>query len=238
MVFKIKILMVMLIPLTITSQSVPEFSPGRPGMSETSNVIHKGFYQIEIGLNKSLERSGNFLFRTGIFDGFEIRLALDHSFDNNFSTQGLTGGSLFQIFDQDGLIPQVALLTTLTFPDLDNVSIQTGKLTIIGSFSHSLSDKYSFDWNLGTIFYGSEKNPNDIIYTSAIGYGLSKKIGIFVELYGVSPLFEFSRLNPALDYGITYLLLDWIQMDISSGYGLINNSDSRFFDIGLAFRVP
>lgn len=238
MSFNIRFLIFLLIPLMMEGQSGPEFSPGRPGMTETSSVIQKGLFQFEAGLSKAKGKSGNLLFRTGVGDGLEIRLALEHSFKNNVSAQQLTGGSLFRIITQDGLIPQFAILTTFTFPDLNEVSFETGECMIIGAFSYSLTEDLSFDWNLGTALYGSNNIPTEAIYTSAIGYGLSDKLGIFVELYGASHVSELNRTTPAFDYGITYLLLDGIQVDLSSGYGISLNSEDRFLDIGITFRVP
>lgn len=225
------------IPIMIAGQQRPEFSPGRPGMTETSSVVDKGLFQFEAGISKDQGGSSNLVFRTGIGDGLEIRLSIIHLIENNVSVQQLTGGSLFRIMNQDGFLPQFAILTTFTFSDLNQVSFKTGEYTIIGAFSHSLTANLSIDWNLGSIFNGSNNKPTEAIYTLAIGYSLPDKLGIFVELYEASPISELNRLAPAYDYGITYLLFDKIQVDLSSGYGVSQNARDQFLDIGITFGI-
>lgn len=237
MLFNLWFVIPIFIPLMIAGQPRPEFSPGRPGMTETSSVVQRGLFQFEAGINKDQGESGNLLFRTGISDGLEIRLAIKHLIENNVTVQQLTGGSLFRIMNQDGFLPQSAILTTFTFPDLNQVSFKTGEYTIIGAFSHSLIANLSIDWNLGSIFYGSNNLPAEAIYTLAIGYSLSDKVGIFVEVYESSPISELNRPAPAFDYGITYLLFDKIQVDISSGFSLSQNAKDQFLDMGITFGI-
>jgi hypothetical protein len=102
------------------------------------------------------------------------------------------------------------------------------------AFSHTLSDHFSFGYNLGAE-WEAETGPG-YFYTAALGIGLTEKVGMFVEGFG---LFATGADNKHLaDAGFTWLLLPNLQFDISGGIGLNEAASDFFISTGLSYRIP
>ncbi len=63
---------------------------------------------------------------------------------------------------------------------------------------------------------------------------LQDKLGAFLEFYGSWP--ELGASTHAVNYGLTYLTLDDLQLDISSG-GLVDEATDYFIGLGISGRI-
>jgi hypothetical protein len=102
------------------------------------------------------------------------------------------------------------------------------------AFSHTLSDRFSFGYNLGAE-WEAETGPG-YFYTAALGIGLTEKVGMFVEGFGI---FATDAPNEHLaDAGFTWLVLPNLQFDVSGGVGLNDAAGDYFISTGLSYRIP
>ncbi len=99
---------------------------------------------------------------------------------------------------------------------------------------HSLTEKVSLSYNLGAEWDGFTPEPT-FIYTLATGFGLTEKLGAFVELYGFAP--QEDKSDHRFDGGLTYLVSHDFMVDVSGGAGITENAPDYFAAVGFSFRL-
>jgi hypothetical protein len=102
------------------------------------------------------------------------------------------------------------------------------------TMQHTLSDKFSFGYNLGSEWDGFTAAPT-FIYTLTTGYAISEKMGSYVELFGFGP--QKDKANHNFDGGITYLINHNFMLDLSSGVGLTANAPDYYIAFGFSYRM-
>ncbi len=77
---------------------------------------------------------------------------------------------------------------------------------------------------------------NLYIYSTALGFGITEKLGGFVELFGSFR----NSISPEhfLDGGFTYLVSNDIQLDLSAGTRIFFEDTNWFVNGGLSIRIP
>ncbi len=249
------IILIFTISLTSVGQQI---ITDRPDQTESSALIPKGLLQVETGsIFEEIEKFGvkeksttfnTTLLRYGLLDNLEFRVGfsfmeITREFNNikfddiasGFSP--LTLGVKIGVTQEKGILPEIAFLTHVNFPFLASKDFKT-KSTGIDfrfSFAHTLSEKSSLGYNLGMAWDGDITTAN-YIYTFAYGYSISDRVGTFLEIYGDLP--ENSHFNHFWDAGLTYLIEDNIQLDISGGTGITQNVQDLFLSAGISFRLP
>ena len=229
----------------------------RPDQTESPTLVPKGLVQVETGFMYEETTSGNIesntttfnttLLRYGLLDNLELRLGLNVSetknsgrnsnFEDKFS--GLTPlylGFKIGITEEKGALPKIGFLggAFLPFTAATEYKPENTGGDFRFSFEHTLSENWSFAYNLGAAWDGNSSNVS-YVYTVVLGHSISEKIGCFLEVYGDFP--ESDRANHLLDGGFTYLLSNTVQLDLSGGTGL--NTDQDFFiSTGISFRLP
>jgi len=230
----------------------------RPDQTESSALVPKRFLQVEIGtfyetleLNNIKSKTTTFnttLLRYGLLDNLELRVGLSnseikHEFQGNIVNSKESGfsplaiGVKIGVTEEKGVLPEIAFLSHINFPFLASQDFKT-KSTGIDfrfSFAHTLNEKSSVGYNLGMAWDGEITTAN-YVYTIAYGYSISNKIGAFIEIYGDLP--EDSHFNHFWDTGLTYLVSDTIQLDVSGGTGLSKNTQDLYVSTGISFRLP
>ena len=73
------------------------------------------------------------------------------------------------------------------------------------------------------------------MYTLALSGELTDRVGAFLELFGDR---QITGTSASVDGGLTFLLRDLVQLDVSVGRGLRGLADDLFLGMGLSFRVP
>jgi len=230
----------------------------RPDQTESAALVPKRFLQVETGafyetleLNNIKTKTTVFnttLLRYGLLDNLELRVGFSNSEvkqefrGNNLNdiTSGfspLAIGVKIGVTEEKGLLPEIAFLSHINFPFLASQDFKT-KSTGIDfrfSFAHTLSEKSSLGYNMGMAWDGEITTAN-YVYTIAYGYSISNNVGAFIEIYGDLP--EDSHFNHFWDTGLTYLISDNIQLDVSGGTGLSKNIQDLYLSAGISFRLP
>lgn len=238
--------------------TIPELITDRPDQTESSAVVPRKTIQIETGFvlenyeSKSMKQKSfaynTTLLRFGLLDNFELRLGLEYlgekeEIKKNDSTNSISGlspiytGFKVKIADEDGWKPEIAFLGGLVFPFTANEYFKPEypAANVRFAFAHSLSNNISVGYNLGAEWDGESAIPG-YFYSLAIGIGLTDKLGMFVEGFGLIP--EEGYSEDLLDAGLTYLVLPNFQIDISGGIGLHEHTIDHFFSFGLTYRLP
>jgi hypothetical protein len=234
-------------------EETQELVTDRPDQTESAQIVPMGSLQIETGF--MIEDDGPFtnytyntsLFRYGINKNFELRLITEYlgtktqisgspeTSANGFSP--LSFGTKIKIAKANGIIPEMAFLGHITFRT-GSKEFQPDFIAPDFRFSmeYDLSEKFSLGVNLGAEWDGVNPNATGI-YTLVGGAGLSEKIGLFVELYGfVSE--QTDQPDHRFNAGLTYMISDLIQFDVSGGFGLSGISPDNFISTGISFRTP
>lgn len=227
--------------------SIPELITDRPDATESAVLISKGFVQLEAGsqiskgdLQKDLTY-GTALLRWGLLDNLEFRLGLDYSgsmFSDNItndinSFSPLLVGVKIGIAEENGILPEMAILSHLSLPYLSSNINSTG-IDARFAFSHTLNERSGLSYNLGALWDGLNEGLQ-YIYTVSYGYSITDRLGWYGEIYGDLP--ENLKATHYLDSGFTYMIASNFQVDTYIGTA-INNDPSLILGGGISFRLP
>ncbi len=261
---KIIVLFALAFTLNVISQEDTEkkdYGPiitDRPDQTEASSLVPKKFLQIETGafyetleVNSFKTKATTFnttLLRYGLLDNLELRLGFDFTevsseFNGRKLNDKLSGfsplllGVKIEITEEKGLLPEVAFIGLINVPSFASSDFKTKSTgtDFRFSLSHTLSEKSSLGYNFGMAWDG-DITTAIYLYTLAYGYSFTDKFGGFIELYGDLP--EDSSFSHLWNAGLTYLLSDNIQLDISGGTGITQNIQDLLLSAGISIRIP
>ena len=238
------IIIAIVFTVNLTAQ---ELITDRPDQTESSSTVPLHSLQIESGVAVERQLKGDllsFLFPTtllrfGLTKDIELRVGeqvVYNKFKNpsleQFGLSDLELGAKFQILRKESVNTEIAFLSHLVIPtgkkSLSNQKVATiNKLAI----SHSINDKLDFGYNIGYDYFGSGKG--NLTYSAALGIGLTDKIGTYVEIYG--EVIEFEDFGASFDSGVTYLIKENLQLDLSFGIGLTERVD--YITLGVSWRI-
>ncbi|MCF8374151.1 MAG: transporter [Bacteroidales bacterium] len=255
-------ILVILFASAIFSQSeIPPLITDRPDQTESSVTVPKGSLQIETGYvfeNTSKDYTSQSiagtLLRFGLSNNLELRVGAGYMNDNydeeinglvadvllpEYDFKGFTPfmiGAKINIGEENGIVPEMAILTEFTLGGTgDDVFYEDAMGTkVLFSFSHTLTDFLSFGYNLGAKYDGNQAAAN-LLYSFVLGASAFNKLGAFVEVYGSS--IKNNLPDHRFDAGITYLLTDNLQLDLSGGIGLSDISPENFIGAGFSYRL-
>jgi len=246
MIRVIIILVLLMVNFTIVAQTIVT---DRPDQTESSSTVPKGGFQIETGVLFGSSKSEGIserqtlapstLFRYGLKNGIEIRLVNQFgSMKNRVTSKKTSGisdlevGTKIQIFQKKEVNTEIAFLSHLILPT-GSKEFTNDKLAIVNklSISHVVSEVVGIGYNVGYDYYGTGKG--NFTYSLALGISVFNKVGIYIEPYG--NLIEFDIHEANFDSGITYLLKDNFQLDISFGIGI--NHKMNYFSVGASINI-
>jgi len=214
-----------------------QITTDRPDQTESAVVLSSGQIQVESGISIENSQSNiNTLFRIGIIEGIEIRINSTYlindelSFMKKSSFSDFEVGAKFRIFDKTSNNTKVAFLSHLSIPTAievfsNNVYGLMSRLNV----SHDLNNESQIGYNLG--YNKFKKMDGQFIYTIVYGRSLDS-FGIFFEIFGDDSK-NISNIN--FDSGITYLLDNKKQLDLSIGKGI--NNDMFFISGGISISI-
>ena len=246
---KTKILFILLIVSTsIYSQTTEPIQADRPDQTETPAIVPEGMFQVETGFTfqKNDANSKSFtlpstLWKYGVNENFELRLITEFSSEetNNEILNGLSPiyiGFKVKLADEKGIIPKTSFIGHISLPNMASTKFKTEYFAPEFRFvmQHTLSEKISFSYNLGAEWDGFSAEPT-FIYTNAIGYSISDKLGSYFEIFGFIP--QNTKSNHSIDGGITYLISNNFMVDLSSGFGISKNAPDYYWALGFSFRI-
>ena len=214
-----------------------QITTDRPDQTESAVVLSSGQIQVESGISIENSQSNiNTLFRIDIIEGIEIRINSTYlindelSFMKKSSFSDFEVGAKFRIFDKTSNNTKVAFLSHLSIPTAievfsNNVYGLLSRLNV----SHDLNNESQIGYNLG--YNKFKKMDGQFIYTIVYGRSLDS-FGIFFEIFGDDSK-NISNIN--FDSGITYLLDNKKQLDLSIGKGI--NNDMFFISGGISISI-
>ena len=214
-----------------------QITTDRPDQTESAVVLSTGQIQVESGISIENSQSNiNTLFRIGLIEGIEIRINSNYlindelSFMKKSSFSDFEVGAKFRIFDKTSNNTKVAFLSHLSIPSAievfsNNVYGILSRLNV----SHDLNNESQIGYNLG--YNKFKKMDGQFIYTIVYGRSLDS-FGIFFEIFGDDSK-NSSNIN--FDSGITYLLDNKKQLDLSIGKGI--NNDLFFISGGISINI-
>jgi hypothetical protein len=230
------------------SQEVKPIQTDRPDQTETPSLVPQSMFQVETGISYQENNSNNStitlpstLWKYGVNANFELRLITEFSIDkiNSSNFSGLNPvlvGFKSKIAEEKGIFPKTSFIGHISLPNVASSNNKTEYFAPEFRFvmQHTLSNKLSYSYNLGAEWDGFSPQPT-FIYTTALGYSISKKMGSYIELFGFLPQKEKS--NHSFDGGITYLINNNFMLDLSSGIGLTSNAPNYYIAFGFSFRI-
>ena len=221
---------IVLILFTLTfSNNFAQISTDRPDQTEGTHVLRNGDFQIESGLTFNSDGGSlNNLLRIGTFKGIELRFSTNLISDHKDMTglfpslDNLEFGAKFKILDKKETLTKISFLSHLSVST--EYSDNSGGLLNRILVSHELSESFELAYNLGYSKYFEQDN-GLLVYSLVVAKSFGN-LGAFVEIFGDS----YSNW----DLGITYLIKDNLQADISYSQGI--NNELSYLSIGAAWN--
>lgn len=239
-----------------TAQAVEPIAPDRPGQADPATVLDPGVAQIEMAFTFSRETDGKDtdtwtvpepLLRVGVFERVELRLAADGLvvIDERSGKTESTGSDFelatkVRILEQAGWLPATSLLAGLSFPTGGRAVTSDGYdpfATLIASWD--IGERFAFDANIGIADPSQGWDDSDRVVetfgAASLGVSLSDRfgtfLGYFTTLRGSGEDDEHS-----MDTGVTFLVTDDLQLDVTGGAGLNQAAPNFFVGVGVAWR--
>ncbi|MDO6391688.1 transporter [Pontibacter sp. BT731] len=246
-------LLILLISALMTSVQAQgeqeELNTDRPDQSQGPSVVSRGYVQLEAGYNyqklNATTRTHAYptaLLRFGLLENVELRLqgAVKDSVIENGTERHIKGwgplgiGTKVRLWEESGWRPEAGISAMLTLPlasevfKPDNVEPQFGL-----AFSKELSQKMDATGNLG---YGWTGGHAVRSYGANITRQFIDKLTLYLEVFGSKEKSEPAEHQA--DFGLLYLLLPNLQVDVAAGRRLNKAAPHHFITTGLAFRLP
>ena len=206
-----------------------QISTDRPDQTEGTHVLKNGNFQIESGWTFNSDGGSlNNLLRIGTFKGIELRfstnlISVHEDMTGLFpSLDNLEFGAKFKILDKKETLTKISFLSHLSVST--EYSDNSGGLLNRVLVSHELSESFELAYNLGYTKYFEQDN--GLVFYSLVVAKSFGNFGAFVEIFGES--------YSSWDLGITYLIKDNLQADISYGQGI--NNELSYLSIGAAWN--
>ncbi len=260
-------LFMVLSPVTglLGAAGAAELVTDRPDQTESSVVVPKGAWQYELGWTYSRDDEDGVrlethevpgtLLRVGLSERVELRIGWAGQIESKVSAGDLSAdfdglgdaelGAKIHLAEERGARPETAVLLSTSVP-VGEGAFTTDRWDpeLRLAFAHTLSDSVDLGYNLGLGFESSLGDDGDrdtlssAFYTLAVGFGLSDRLGAFVELFGDFPASAPGDPAHSFDGGFTYLLRPNLQLDLAGGVGLSDAADDWFVGLGVSVRLP
>lgn len=241
------------------SWSVAPMKTDRPDQTESSVTVPKKSLQIETGfINENYKATyqtfknlgfGTTLLRYGLLDNLELRISGSYQMTKqkvndageDSVMQGLgpvSAGLKVFIAEEKGIRPELAILTDLTINRIAaNAFSPTQNYSTIKILAHNTLNKtFGLGYNLGYANNG-ETPKGFFTYSIVLGIEITKRLNAYVEGFGNFDITALPRHR--FDGGLTFLIRDNLQADISGGYSPEDDNVKMWFaSAGLSWRIP
>ena len=221
---------IILILFSLTfSNNFGQISTDRPDQTEGTHVLRNGDFQIESGWTFNSDGGSlNNLLRFGTFKGIELRFSTNLISGHEDMTglfpslDNLEFGAKFKILDKKETLTKISFLSHLSVST--EYSDNSGGLLNRVLVSHEISESFELAYNLGYSKYFEQDN-GLLVYSLVVAKSFGN-LGAYVEIFG--------DMYSNWDLGITYLIKDNLQADISYGQGI--NNELSYLSIGAAWN--
>jgi hypothetical protein len=253
-------------PLAAQDTPPGELVTDRPDRTESAAVVAPGYVQVETGVLFTRDEEGaaevevvegpGTLVRIGLGGRTELRLGWDGWVRQEVSLAGggdvtVDGagdaelGAKVRLRDEAGRLPEAALLVGVSLP-LGDEELTSDRYdpSILLSLAHTLSERLALGYNAGVAWSsapgeaGAVETSSHIVWSAALGLGLTERLGAFAELFGEEPIDAAGSSAVSADGGFTWLVRPNLQLDLFAGAGLTDEAPDWFVGAGLSFRLP
>ncbi len=232
-----------------TTQPMASIRADRPDQTETSYLVPKGYFQMELGFSITEAEEGfiyNYpagLWKYGLTDHFELRLITtyitiqDEPNPNQNGFLPLAVGLKSKLSEQKGILPKMSFIGHLRLPGIVSEEFETTYLApeLRLAFDHTVSDFFSVGYNVGLVWDGNDPEPY-VLYTLTTGFAITNRLGLFAEVYGATPQRENDPPELYADAGLTYLIGNNFLLDVSASQGITDNAPLRYVSAGFSYR--
>ncbi len=238
---------------------------GRPGQAAGMYALGKNVFQVQTGLTFSTcsnELSSTqvltqpIVLRYGLTEQFEISGVTgwkSHRTDYSNTSESLKKAGIyttqfgvrFHVIDNKGPIPGLGIQYRIFF-NAQSKDFRPqhlgGRLLVLTK--STLAPGYNLVTNWGLTWNGNETSP-DGLYVINNSFSISDKIGTFIEFYGnfltdnVGTNLYRKNITFNIDTGLSYLINNDLQLDLSAGIEKIETKGSNgfFVDAGVSWRL-
>ena len=172
------------------------------------------------------------------FDALSVarRLADRGAGSTTHGLSSLTLGSKVMLTEESGWLPYMALQFGLSLASTGSNAFESRHTqpTITWLMTKSVTDNFGVTVNLGA-GWGDDSPAATYSYALSMDMSLPENLGAFLEFYGDLP--ELGSHAHAVNYGLTYLLQENLQLDVSSGVGLVDEATDYFIGLGISGRI-
>lgn len=255
-------------PLAAQDTPPGELVTDRPDRTESAAVVAPGYVQVETGGLFTRDEEGaaevevvegpGTLVRIGLGGRTELRLGWDGWVRQEVSVAGAGGGSAtvdgagdaelgakVRLRDEAGGLPEAALLVGVSLP-LGDEELTSDRYdpSILLSLAHTLSERLALGYNAGVAWSsapgeaGAVETSSHIVWSAALGIGLTERLGAFAELFGEEPIDAPGSSAVSVDGGFTWLVRPNLQLDLFAGAGLTDDAPDWLAGAGVSFRLP
>jgi len=229
---------------TLLAQDIGPINTERPSFSSSPLALPRGYWQIEagydyartLGSNSAKEHTlPNTLLRHGFYPRFELQLnwsGYTWSKSSGSETNGVKDASLgvkWQL-SEDGTRFEAAFFAGLSLPVGDSKLSSDDydpELAIFWTYSGGL------DW-FGTAKLTESGKQYKLQNAVGINFSLAGSTGAFLEYEGSYP--EGQGPTHELNYGVTWLLSEDLQLDVNGSLGLNSRASDYGLGAGIAYR--
>jgi len=162
----------------MASSQTTTIQADRPDQTETPFLVPKGMFQIESGFSYQKEDAENstlalpsVLWKYGVSDNFELRLITEFESENGsderyFGLRPILIGCKIKICEEKGIIPKTSFIGHISIPNAASSKYKVDFYAPEFRFTmqHTLTDKFSLSYNLGSEWDGFVAEPT-FIYT-------------------------------------------------------------------------
>jgi len=248
---KFVFLVISLVPISLFAQYGESIRTGRPGQAIGAYSVGKNVFQVQSGLTYNMVdlKSGteinsfthSTVLRLGIIEKLEVSGVINWQKDrisNQEQVEKFGGisntqiGARYNITENQGAIPAIAVQGRLLL-DAQSKDYKRDKFgsKFVLATGNKVNDWLSIVTNFGIVWSGYNQDPTSL-YILNFSFGLTEKVGAFAEMYG-----SFDDANPNFDGGISYLINNDLQLDLSAGWDSNPNISSWFVDGGVSYRL-
>jgi|CXWL01.1.fsa_nt_gi hypothetical protein len=219
----------------------------RPDFTESAATVPAGLRQLEFGVTaerfdgETLWTAGEALFRLGLSDRWELRLAAP-SHQSGPGPDGFGDGSVGAKLliepESEGARPAVALIVATSVPSGEAPFRSDSWQPEV-----KLCLAWDLDSGLGLAANLNAARPDDdgrrfdqVSGSLSLGLELAPRLGAFFEWFGYSAEVNDGDPTNYLNAGLTYRVSDDFQFDARIGRGLDSDTADFFAGLGAAIR--
>lgn len=225
-----------------------EMAPDRPGFADSTRTVPPGHVEIEAGVRGSFEseatdiQAPSLLVRVGLVKHLELRVtAPDIVLPIPSGGSDLNAGVNDMVFGiklaggvgdsfEVSMIPFFSIPTGTEGQSTRGVD---GGLEL--NFQVAATDNLAIGWNV-IAGYENHTDLDEHVFNAgagvSLGYSFNNAFGAFIESYVQYE--KGGKAQPSVAGGVTYLLSETFQLDLSGGTGLTDDAEGPYVSAGVA----